>query len=106
MERQEGAVPQVRMRLGEKVTQAELIGTNRLIFFTGTILDTPDLPRGCRTKITVKVDGDPEKLWQNWSHGLHRVTCYGNLREDLRRFCRFTSVELIDEAADPSAPKA
>jgi hypothetical protein len=34
------------------------------------------------------------------------VTCYGNLREDLRRFCRFTSVELIDEAADPSAPKA
>jgi len=106
MERQEGAVPQVRMRLGEKVTQAELLGTDRLIFFTGTILDAPDLPRGCRTKITVKVDGDLEKLWQNWSHGLHRVTCYGNLREDLRRFCRFTSVELIDEAADPPAPKA
>jgi len=105
MERQEGAVPQVRMRLGEKVTQAELLGTDRLIFFTGMILDAPDLPRGCRTKITVKVDGDPEKLWQNWSHGLHRVTCYGNLREDLRRFCRFTSVELIDEAAAPPAPK-
>lgn len=46
MERQEGAVPQVRMRLGEKVTQAELIGTDRLIFFTGTILDAPTCRAG------------------------------------------------------------
>jgi len=69
-----------------------------LLHFTGEIIETPDLPRGCRTKITVRVDGDAEKLWQNWSHGLHRVTCYGDLRKDLQRFCRFTGINLVDEA--------
>lgn len=98
MEREEGAVPQVRMRIGQKVTTAELIGTDLLLYFTGEIIDTPDLPRGCRTKITVKVDGDIEKLWQNWSHGLHRTTCYGDLTQDLKRFCKFKAVKLVNEA--------
>jgi hypothetical protein len=98
MERQEGAVPQVRMRVGQRVTQAELIGTDLVIYFTGTIIDSPDVPRGCRTKMTVKVDGDADKLWKNWSHGLHRVTCYGDLATDLARFCRFKSIQLVNEA--------
>jgi len=98
MERQEGAVAQVRMRVGQKVTQGELIGTDLLIYFTGDIVDTPDVDRGCRTKIAVKVDGDAEKLWQNWSHGLHRVTVYGDLTEDLKRFCRFKGIKLVNEA--------
>jgi hypothetical protein len=98
MERQEGVAPQVRMRIGQKVTQAHLVGTDLLQCFTGDIIATPDLPRGCRTKITVKVDGDAQKLWQNWSHGLHRVTCYGDLAQDLARFCRFKGVQLVNEA--------
>ena len=98
MERQEGCVPQVKMRIGQKVTQAILVGTEKVLYFTGTIIETPDIDRGCRTKITVRVDGDIEKLWQNWSHGLHRVTCYGDLTADLKRFCRFSGLELINEA--------
>ena len=98
MERQEGAVAQVMMRNGEKVTQAELIGDSKLLYFTGKIVDVPDTDRGCRTKISVTADGDMEKLWQNWSHGLHRVTCYGNAEKDLVRFCRFKDVELVNEA--------
>jgi L-fucose isomerase-like protein len=98
MERQEGVVPQVRMRIGQKVTQALLVGTEKVIFFTGEIIETPDIDRGCRTKITVKVDGDLEKLWQNWAHGLHRVTCYGDLTPHLKRFCRFKGIELVNEA--------
>jgi len=98
MERQEGAVVQAFMRKGQKVTQAILLGTKEIRYFTGTIVDTPDVDRGCRTKITVKVDGDVEKLWQNWTGGLHRVTCYGDLTQDLKRFCRFMGLELINEA--------
>lgn len=98
MERQEGCVPQVRMRVGQKVTQAILVGADQLVYFTGHIIATPDTERGCRTKITVRVDGDPEKLWQNWAHGLHRVTCYGDLTPDLKRFCRFKGIKLINEA--------
>jgi L-fucose isomerase-like protein len=99
MERQEGVVPQVKLPVGPKATQALLTGTDLLLYFTGTVIDAPDVERACRTKITVKVDGDAQKLWKNWSHGLHRVTCYGELRQDLERFCRFTSIKIVNEAA-------
>ncbi|MFH1921333.1 MAG: hypothetical protein ABIP48_15820, partial [Planctomycetota bacterium] len=99
MERQEGAVPQVKMRIGEKVTQARLVGADLLPYFTGEIIDTPDTDRGCRTKITVKLDGDAKTLWKNWSYGLHRVTCYGDITEDLAHFCRFMDIEMVNEAA-------
>ena len=101
MERQEGAVPQIEMRLGEKVTQALLVGTDKILYFTGDIIEAPVTlkdDRGCRTKIDVKVDGDIQKLWQNWSEGLHRQTCYGDITKDLARFCKFTGIEMIDEA--------
>ena len=100
MERQEGAVTQVSMPINQKVTQAELIGTDQLLYFTGDVIEAPDVDRGCRTKITVKVDGDLQTLWQNWSHGLHRVTCYGDLTGDLKRFCKFKQIKLVNEA-DP-----
>jgi hypothetical protein len=99
MERQEGCVPQVRMRVGQKVTQAFLVSNDKVLYFTGTIVEAPDLDRGCRTKIAVKVDGDLQKLWLNWSHGLHRLTCYGDVTTDLKRFCRFKGLQLVNEAA-------
>jgi hypothetical protein len=98
MERQEGCVPQVTMRVGGKVTQTLLVGTDKLLFFTGDIIESPDTERGCRTKMTVKVDGDIARLWHNWSHGLHRVTCYGDVLPDLKRLCRFKGIELVNEA--------
>jgi L-fucose isomerase-like protein len=98
MERQEGVVPQVFMRTGERVTQALLSGTERLLYFTGEITDAPDVDRGCRTKITVKIDGDPEKLWKNWTAGLHRQTCYGDVTKELELFCRFKEIEMVNEA--------
>jgi hypothetical protein len=101
MERQAGAVVQVKMRTGQDVTQAILLGTDKLLYFTGRIVDTPvglEHDRGCRTKITVKVDGDVRTLWKNWTDGLHRQTCYGDITEDLQRFCRFTEIEMVNEA--------
>ncbi len=98
MERQEGCVPQARMRLGQKVTQLQLTGDGRIIYFTGTVIDVPDSDRGCRTQITVQVDGDPEKLWQNWTDGLHRTTVYGDITPDLKRFCRFKNLKMFQEA--------
>lgn len=98
MERQEGAVTQVKMRLGQKVTQAKLVGTDAMVYFTGEITDAPDVDRGCRTKITVKLDGDAETLWKNWSYGLHRVTCYGDVSKELERFCRYKQIQLVNEA--------
>ena len=98
MERREGVVPQVFMRTGQKVTQALLVGTDNLLYFTGDIIDAPDIDRGCRTKITVKVDGDAEKLWKNWSSGLHRQTCYGDITKELGSFCKYKKIEMVNEA--------
>ncbi|MHC4795261.1 MAG: hypothetical protein ACYTF1_01345 [Planctomycetota bacterium] len=98
MERQEGAVIQAKMRIGQKVTTVQLVQPDKLLYFTGTITEVPDIDRACRTKITVKVDGCAEKLWQNWSHGLHRTTCYGDLTRDLKSFCRYKGITLINEA--------
>ena len=88
----------MKLPVGPKATQALLVGTDLMLYFTGEVIAAPDVGRGCRTKITVKVDGDVETLWKNWSNGLHRVTCYGNIAKDLQRFCRFAKIKLVNEA--------
>jgi len=102
MERQEGVVPQVEMRVGERVTQAMLTEMDALRYFTGTVIAAPvslQDDRGCRTKIEVKVDGNATRLWQNWTAGLHRQTVYGDITKELGFFARFKEIRLIDEAA-------
>lgn len=101
-ERQDGVTTQSQMRKGQKVTQAILIGTDVIQYFTGEITDTPvgvEVDRGCRTKINVRVDGDVTTLWKNWSNGLHRQTVYGNVVKELGQFCRYTGIKMVDEAA-------
>ena len=74
---------------------------NLMHYFTGEIVDAPvglEHDRGCRTKIAVKVDGDLSKLWRNWSHGLHRQTCYGDITKELQYFCKFKNIRLFNEA--------
>lgn len=99
LERQEGVVPQVFMPIGKRATQALFVDTSTLLYFTGEIVDAPDIERGCRTKITVRVDGDVERLWRNWSAGLHRSTCLGDLTKDLERFARLAQMNLVNEIA-------
>jgi hypothetical protein len=102
MERQEGVVPQVEMRIGERVTQARLVEADTIRYFTGTIIGSPvglEEDRGCRTKIEVKVDGDITRLWRNWAAGLHRLTVYGDIRKELELFARFEDIRLENEAA-------
>jgi L-fucose isomerase-like protein len=102
MERREGVVPQVEMRVGQKVTQALLADMDTLRYFTGEIIESPvglEADRGCRTKIDVRVDGDIAKLWQNWTAGLHRQTVYGDVTQELGYFCRFKDIKLVNEAA-------
>ncbi len=102
MERREGVVPQVEMRVGQPVTQAILIGMDTIRYFTGKIIAAPiglDADRGCRTKIEVQVEGDITNLWRNWTAGLHRQTVYGDITREIGFFCRFKDIRMFDEAA-------
>jgi len=99
MERREGVVPQVRMSVGRRVTAGILDeATTTLRYFTGQISGTPQPERGCRSQIAVHLDGEAEKLWRNWTAGIHRVTCYGDVTKELEYFCRFKGIELVNEA--------
>jgi L-fucose isomerase-like protein len=96
LEDNQGVSLRVIMRTGQKVSMARLIGAENLLFSTAEIVDTPDVNRGCRTKITTKVK-NPQRLLENWSCGLHRVVFYGDHTTDIRRFCRFRNLRLIME---------
>ncbi len=91
-----GVSLQVKMRTGQPMSLARLIGTDLMLFSTGEIIDTPDVDRGCRTKITTKVQ-DAQKLLENYSCGLHRVVFYGDNTQDLKRFCRFKDIRIVWE---------
>jgi len=99
LEDNKGAALFVRMRLGQKITMARLIGTDIMLFSTAEIVDTPYVERGCRTKITTKVN-DAQKIMEGWSSGLHRVIFYGDHGRDVRRLARFLDLRVVEEGVD------
>lgn len=52
----------------------------------------------CRTKLEAVVKGNIEKLTENWSMGWHRVTFYGDLKEQVAELCDRLELQLIEEA--------
>ena len=85
MEDNKGASLQVRMEVGKEVTMVNFLDAalDKVLCSAGTIVDTPDSERGCRTKISTRVKNCRYML-ENWEGGLHRVVVYGNIIEDLR----------------------
>jgi len=91
-----GVSLQVKMRVGQKVTVAKFADLGRMLLSTGTIVDNPDLDRGCRTKVEVSVP-DAKKLLRTFSGGLHRVLAYGDHVEGVEELCRLLGIEVIRE---------
>ena len=87
---------QVRMRKGQPMTLARLINNNIMLYSTGTIIDSPDSDRGCKTKIVTQVK-NAQRILSNYSCGLHRVIFYGDHYADLRRFCGFKDIRIAME---------
>lgn len=94
-----GVSLQVKLPIGQKVLMARLIGTDNMLFSTGDAVDSPLVDRGCRTKLTMRVD-NVERFLEHWSCGLHRVVFYGDHTRDLRRFCRFKNIRVLREGID------
>ncbi len=94
-----GASLMVKLPIKQKVSMARLLGTDKMLFSTGDAVDSPFVERGCRTKLTVKVE-HIEKFLENWSSGLHRVIFYGDHRRDIQRYCRFAQIHLIHEGTE------
>ena len=86
----------VRQPIKQKVSMARLIGTDKMLFSTGDAVDSPFVQRGCRTKLTVKVE-NLDQFLENWSSGLHRVIFYGDHTRDVQRYCRFAQIRFVRE---------
>jgi len=99
MEDARGASLMVKMPVGRKVSMARLLGADKMLFSTGEAVDSPFVDRGCRTKLTVKVE-NIDKFMENWSSGLHRVIFYGDHTRDLQRYCRFAQIRLVHEGTE------
>ena len=99
LEDYKGASLQVKLPVGEKVTMARLIGTDMILVSTGDAVDSPFVERGCRTKLTTRVQ-NIDRFLENWSCGLHRVVFYGDHTRDVQRFCRFAQVRILREGID------
>jgi hypothetical protein len=89
----------VKMPVGGKVSMARLIGTDVMLFSTGEAVDSPMVERGCRSKLTMRVE-NPERFLENWSCGLHRVIFHGDHTRDLNRYCRFMRIRVLREGID------
>lgn len=96
MEDNKGAALQVKHRIGEVVTMAELADLETMLVSTGTITGNPDLDRGCRTKIATKV-ADARKILDNYSAGLHRVIFYGDRLQDIKHLGVLTGMKVVVE---------
>ncbi|MGD8240039.1 MAG: hypothetical protein PVH68_15900 [Armatimonadota bacterium] len=98
-----GASLQVKMRVGQKITMAKLVGTDTMLISTGKITGNPDVDRGCRTKVATKV-ANARKIAENWHYGLHRVMFYGDHVHEIVRLSRFLGFKVLHEGVDEITP--
>jgi L-fucose isomerase-like protein len=91
-----GAALQVKMKLGQKITMAKLVGLDKMLISTGEIVGNAERPDLCRTHFTVKVE-NARKMLDTWSYGDHRVIFYGDYVEDVGIIGKFLKFELFRE---------
>jgi hypothetical protein len=103
LETAEGAVLQVVMPVGEKITVGKfsdprtfLVSTAEVTGTTAEISGSPDAEGGCRTKIRTRVS-DAQKWLENYSAGLHRVIFYGDHVAAIERMGRLMGFEVVRE---------
>jgi len=77
-------------------TPPESVGVDQMLISTGTIVDSPTIDRGCRTKVKVRV-ANAQRMLESWTAGLHRVLFYGDHMEDIRRLSRLLKFEVVEE---------
>ena len=68
-----------------------------LIHRAKTIGNNPS-DMACRTKLEAVVKGDLEKLTENWAKGWHRVTFFGDLKEEVYALSDALSCKVVEEA--------
>lgn len=88
---------QVKMREGQEITAAKLVGLEKIIASKGKITANPDVERACRTKVETKIT-DVKTFIKNFTGGLHRVIVYGDYLRELENLSKLLALDFIIEA--------
>lgn len=69
---------------------------DKIAVVTGTIIDTDMREENlCRTQAVIEIDADINK-WIDSAMGNHQVIVYGNVIHELKYFCNFSGIELLE----------
>jgi len=101
-----GVVPEIRYRIGQKITRTKLVNLDTLLVSTGTIREVPEQSvRACRTQIVTEI-GDAAQMARNWGGGvlegdmmtlLHRVVFYGDRLQSARHLADLMNMRIVQE---------
>jgi hypothetical protein len=101
-----GVVPEIRYRIGQKITRTKLVNLNTWLVSGATIREVPEKSiRACRTQIVSEV-GDAAKMVRNWGGGvlegdmmtlLHRVIFYGDHLQSVRHLADLMKMRVVEE---------
>ncbi len=84
-------------RKGQRVTIAQLMAPDKMLVCAGIVLDNVWSPPagGCRTAVSVKVDGISDV---SQFPGFHQIFFYGDHGSDLRAYCQMFGIDVIEAA--------
>ncbi len=96
-EDRKGVSLQSLMPLGEPVTTLRVtLGDKHMVLHSGvSSRNVFELDRACRTKLAARTDA--RAVLRNYTHGWHRVTVYGDYREDFLALAQLAGLTVIEE---------
>jgi len=95
-EDEKGASVQSLMPANYDVTSAKFeLGSKRMVVHTAKTTRNVNDPKACRTKLAAKTNA--QAILRNWDFGWHRVTVYGDYREQLIRLARLYGFTVTEE---------
>ena len=91
-----GAAVQSLLPIGEPITtlETDFLG-KRMVIHSGQTVENVDEPKACRTKLAAKTNA--QKILDNWDMGWHRVTFYGDYRQQAINLARLLGIAVTEE---------
>lgn len=96
-EDRKGASVQSLMPLGEQVTSLQMdTATKKMVIHSGKTVENIEEAKACRTKLAAQTNA--RQILDNWGTGWHRVTVYGDYRQEAMDLGRLLGmVETLEE---------